>query len=168
MSVILVSPAGTKQIDTHNCFLWSLIFGPFYFASVGVWDTAVISFVLAVVSGGISVLVYPFFTEKIIISSYKKRGWIIKDSGNAAQSIAGGMSLGNCESCGREIDMRSCSKFDCRYCTNCQDQETAHLKPYGQVREEMVAGYLNKGKTKEEAEKLADELMPKLTRWKVK
>jgi Putative zinc ribbon domain len=169
MSVVLVSPAGTKQIDTHNCFMWSLIFGPFYFASVGVWDTAVISFILAVVSGGISVLVYPFFTEKIVISSYTKRGWKIKPRNDLQGMSVEGMSLGNCESCGMPIDIHSCSKLDCRYCVYCQDQKTGHLKPYGQVREESIAALMErKGMSKAEAEKMTEELMAKLNRWKVK
>jgi len=78
MNVILVSPAGQKEIELSHVFLWTLLCGPFYFAYLGMWDSAIVSGVLAVLSGGISVLIYPFFAEKIIVEVYKKKGWKIK------------------------------------------------------------------------------------------
>jgi len=78
MAVIMVSPTGNKEIDLRNVFLRTLFFGPFYFAYLGIWDSAVVSGILAVCSGGISVLIYPFFAEKIIVQVYQKKGWTIK------------------------------------------------------------------------------------------
>jgi hypothetical protein len=78
MTKVLVSPAGQKQIVLDRVFLWSLLFGPFYFAYVGVWETALISGVLAVLSGGLSVLAYPFFAEYMVIEYYRKKGWTVK------------------------------------------------------------------------------------------
>lgn len=78
MAVILVSPTGHKEIELSNIFLWTLFFGPFYFAYLDIWDSAIVSGILAVCSGGISVLIYPFFAEKIIVQTYLKRGWTIK------------------------------------------------------------------------------------------
>ncbi len=78
MAVILVSPAGQREIVLSRVFLWALIFGPFYFAYLGIWDSAIVSGILAFISGGISVLIYPFFAEYIIIEAYKKKGWKVK------------------------------------------------------------------------------------------
>jgi hypothetical protein len=78
MAVILVSPTGKKEVNLDKVFLWSLIFGPFYFAYLGIWDSALVSGILAVISGGISILIYPFFAERIIVETYKKQGWQIK------------------------------------------------------------------------------------------
>lgn len=71
-----------------------------------------------------------------------------------------------CESCGMPLEENSVSKKDGRYCIYCQDQETGELKS----REAVRAGSINAtmkfmGKTKEEAEKMADEKMPTLPRW---
>jgi hypothetical protein len=77
MAVILVSPAGQKEIVLSRVFIWSLLFGPFYFAYLGIWDSAVVSGILAVISGGISIMIYPFFAERIIVETYLKKGWKI-------------------------------------------------------------------------------------------
>ena len=79
MAVVLVSPAGQREIVLSRVFLWSLLFGPFYFAYLGIWDSAVVSGILAVFSGGISILIYPFFAERIIVETYLKKGWKIKE-----------------------------------------------------------------------------------------
>jgi len=79
MSVILVQPYTGKEISLRNAFFWSLLLGPFYFARKGLWDSAALSLILAVISGGISVLIYPFFTEQIIVQTYLKKGWKIKE-----------------------------------------------------------------------------------------
>jgi len=79
MSIILVSPAAGKEICLSRVFLWTLLFGPFYFGYLGIWDSAILAFILAVFSGGISVVIYPFFAEKIIVETYLKRGWKIKE-----------------------------------------------------------------------------------------
>jgi hypothetical protein len=166
MKAILVSPLGDKKIDLKNSFWWSLCFGPFYFASVGLWSTAIISFFLAVISGGISVLIYPFFTEKIITSYYMNMGWKKQDPQDAMKNAMGGFA---CESCGMPMDLNTISKRDIRYCFHCQDPKTGALKPYGQVRSDSIDALMRiMGKTKEEAEKTADDAMLKLPRWKVK
>lgn len=72
-----------------------------------------------------------------------------------------------CESCGMPLDEKTTSKFDGRYCIYCQDQETGALKTYEQVREGSIGAAMKlMGKTREEAQKMADEMMPKLPRWK--
>lgn len=75
--------------------------------------------------------------------------------------------MGSCQSCGMPLADKTTSKFDGRYCIYCQNQETGDLKTYEQVREGSVgAAMRSMGKTKEEAEKMADDMMPKLLRWK--
>lgn len=62
--------------ETNKSWLWALLFGCFYFAKHGVWPHVFISFFLAVFTGGISWLIYPFFTKDIIRKCYLKKGWI--------------------------------------------------------------------------------------------
>lgn len=72
-----------------------------------------------------------------------------------------------CESCGMPLDASSISKFDPRYCVYCQDQDNGKLRPYEQVREGCIGAAMRlMSKTKEEAEKLADDMLPNLPRWK--
>jgi len=78
MAVILESPTGQRKIDLSNVFLWTLLFGSFYFAYLGIWDSAIVSGILAVFSGGISILIYPFFAKRIIVETYLKKGWKVK------------------------------------------------------------------------------------------
>jgi hypothetical protein len=52
-----------------------LLFGPFYFAIKGIWSHAIISFVLACATVGISWLIYPFWAKRIVEASYLRRGW---------------------------------------------------------------------------------------------
>ena len=73
----------------------------------------------------------------------------------------------SCISCGMPIDEKTISKKDGRYCIYCQDQKTDALKTFEQVREGSIGAAMKlMGKTKAEAEKMADEMMPKLPRWK--
>ncbi len=72
-----------------------------------------------------------------------------------------------CESCGMPLEEGTTSKHDKRYCIYCQNQETGELKTYEQVKEGSIAAAMKlMGKTKEEAETMADEMMPNLPRWK--
>lgn len=72
-----------------------------------------------------------------------------------------------CESCGMPLDEKTTSKFDNRYCIYCQDQHTGKLKTYEEVREGSIGATIKlMGKTRTEAEKIANEMLPKLPRWK--
>jgi hypothetical protein len=56
--------------------------------------------------------------------------------------------------------------FDGRYCIHCQNQESGELASKEQVREGSIQALMRlQGKSREEAEKIADETMPKLPRW---
>jgi hypothetical protein len=65
------------------------------------------------------------------------------------------------------LEENTTSIFDTRYCVYCQDQQTGALKSKEEVREGSVGAAVRlMGKTRKEAEQMADELMPKLPRWK--
>jgi hypothetical protein len=72
-----------------------------------------------------------------------------------------------CESCGMPLGEDTTSKLDGRYCVYCQDQESGELKSKQEVREGSIGAAMRlMGKSREEAEKMADEMMPKLRRWR--
>jgi len=72
-----------------------------------------------------------------------------------------------CESCGMPLDEKTTSKFDDRYCIHCQDQQSGDLATKEQVKEGSINAAMQfMGKTREEAEKMADEMMPELPRWR--
>ena len=74
--------------------------------------------------------------------------------------------MNQCESCGMPMDENIASKIEAKYCIFCQNQETGELKTFEQVREGSIGAAIKlMGKTREEAEKMADEMMPKLPRW---
>lgn len=58
--------------EPKNSFLWCLLFGCFYFMVRGIWTHAVISILLAIITYGISWLIYPFFAKKIAMNHWKK------------------------------------------------------------------------------------------------
>ena len=65
------------------------------------------------------------------------------------------------------LEKKNISKYDSRYCIYCQNQENGKLKSFEEVRSGSIdAAVRLMNKTKEEAEKIADEMMPKLPRWK--
>ncbi|MCA9392251.1 hypothetical protein KC614_03550 [candidate division WWE3 bacterium] len=73
----------------------------------------------------------------------------------------------NCESCGMPLDEFVVSHMDNRYCMHCQDQETGDMAAFDDVREQsIIAAVELLNKTREEAEELADEMLPQLPRWK--
>jgi hypothetical protein len=57
-------------------WLWTLIFGFFYFAYKGVWRHAIIGLLLGFCTFGISWLIYPFFAKGIVANNYRRMGWI--------------------------------------------------------------------------------------------
>ena len=70
------NPANGYEENVGHAWLWCLLFGCFYFAVKGVWTHAVASFVLALLTFGLSWLVYPFFARGAVERNYLRRGWI--------------------------------------------------------------------------------------------
>ena len=78
---------------------------------------------------------------------------------------AGAMT--QCESCGMPLDEEATSRVDGRYCIYCQDQESGDLASRENVREGSIQAAMRMmGKSRQEAERMADDLMPKLPRWR--
>lgn len=66
-----------RYIETANYpWLWCLLFGPFYFASKGCWFHAVLACVLAPLTFGISILIYPCLAAGIVDRAYLRAGWV--------------------------------------------------------------------------------------------
>jgi hypothetical protein len=65
-----------EEASSSLSWLWVLLFGPFYWIVRGIWKHAVLSFLLALFTFGISHLIYPFFTYSILKAHYLKNGWI--------------------------------------------------------------------------------------------
>jgi hypothetical protein len=71
----LVNPTNGLRKETIP-FLWTFIFGGFYFIAHGIWTHALISLLLAIPTFGISWLFYPFFAKSIVLNYYLKMGWV--------------------------------------------------------------------------------------------
>lgn len=75
--------------------------------------------------------------------------------------------MSSCDSCGMPLEANTTSKFDGRYCIYCQNQDTGFLKTFEEVKAGSIGAAIKfMGKTQAEAEQLAEEMLPKLPRWK--
>ena len=70
-----VNPANGHVERINDAWAWVLVFGCFYFAVKGVWSHALIGLILALMTGGLSWLVYPFFAARIMRTFYLRKGW---------------------------------------------------------------------------------------------
>jgi len=70
------NPANGYTETISSPGLWTFLFGCFYFGAKGIWVHAAASLVLAVMTAGISWLVYPFFASRFIRQHYLRSGWI--------------------------------------------------------------------------------------------
>jgi hypothetical protein len=68
-------PLNQHTVRVRAPRLWTLLFGPLYLAYQGAWSQALISTLVALVSGGVSWLVYPFFAPRIVRTAYLHQGW---------------------------------------------------------------------------------------------
>lgn len=64
----------TVRIEAPRFF--TFLFGPLYFAAHGIWSHAVVSFVAAVFTFGLSWLVYPWFAPSILERAYLGNDWV--------------------------------------------------------------------------------------------
>lgn len=80
------NPANGYVEEVRLAWFWSLLFGFFYFAVKGIWTHAVAGLVLALLTFGISWLVYPFFAQQIVERHYLRRGWIPVEARNSIQT----------------------------------------------------------------------------------
>jgi len=70
----------TESYNTTKSPIWCALFGPFYWLVRRNWFHAVLSVVPAIFTYGLSNIVYAFFANKVNISDYGKKGWVIKDT----------------------------------------------------------------------------------------
>lgn len=75
MALIYQNPENGYTQSSSLPFLWSFLFGWMYFAVKGIWSHALISLVLAVITFGVSIFIYPFFTKGILENHYESKGW---------------------------------------------------------------------------------------------
>jgi hypothetical protein len=62
--------------EVGHAGFWCLIFGFFYLAYKGAWTAAAIGFGLAIITGGLSWFILPFFARGMVSKGYLQRGWI--------------------------------------------------------------------------------------------
>jgi hypothetical protein len=75
MLMVFHNPQNGYEEEVTCPGLWTFLFGPLYFAMRGVWTHAVLSFVLAIVTWGLSWLVYPFAARDLMRTHYLRKGW---------------------------------------------------------------------------------------------
>lgn len=72
---IFNNPKTGENVNISIAWLWTLLFGSFYFMFKGNWKHFFISFFAACFTAGISWLIYPFFAKKIMRNYYLEKGW---------------------------------------------------------------------------------------------
>ncbi|HCR13018.1 hypothetical protein [Solidesulfovibrio sp.] len=70
-----VDPASGRVVRFEYAWLWTLLFGPLYFAWRGAWLHAAICLAAAVATVGLSWLVYPFLAARLLRRHYLCRGF---------------------------------------------------------------------------------------------
>lgn len=70
-----VDPVTGRTERIAWAWLWTLLFGPAYFAYKGAWFHAVASFVALLLTLGLSWLVYPFLAARLLRKHYLHQGW---------------------------------------------------------------------------------------------
>lgn len=75
MAMIYENPANGYREESSAPWLWTLLFGLFYFAVKGIWKHVFISLFLACFTFGISWFFYPFFAGNIVRTHYLRKGW---------------------------------------------------------------------------------------------
>lgn len=75
MTIKFKNPSNGFIEESTYPWLWCLLFGTFYFIFKGIWIHAALSFIIAMFTGGLSWLIYPFFAKRILLMHYNKIGW---------------------------------------------------------------------------------------------
>jgi hypothetical protein len=74
--VVFRNPVNNYVEEISIPWLWTLLFGPIYFAIKGIWTHFIAGILLGILTCGISWLFYPFFAKGIIRKHYLRKGWI--------------------------------------------------------------------------------------------
>ena len=75
-ATVFREPATGKTVNIANAGLWTLLFGCFYFLLRGVYTHALISAGAAIITAGISWLIYPFFAQNIVRNHMVRERWV--------------------------------------------------------------------------------------------
>lgn len=75
LNAVYINPKTKRPLDVGTAPVYSALFGFFYFARHGVWKHAWRGAVLAVVTGGMSWLIYPIYAEGIMRRTLISRNW---------------------------------------------------------------------------------------------
>ena len=70
-----INPVNGYIEEATAPWLWTLLFGPIYFAVKGIWTHFAAGILLGLVTYGISWLIYPFFANGIVKTHYFRKGW---------------------------------------------------------------------------------------------
>lgn len=74
-----------QTLELSRPWLWTLLFGPSYFAGKGVWHHVALGALLGFATFGWSWFVYPFFASAIMRAHLLRRGWEeVRDDAGAA------------------------------------------------------------------------------------
>ena len=68
-------PLNHHVVRVRTPWLWTFLFGPLYLAFHEAWGHAIVSFVVACATVGLSWVVYPFFARGIVRNAYLRKGW---------------------------------------------------------------------------------------------
>jgi hypothetical protein len=66
----------TLRVERSSTFFLTLLFGCFYLAYKEAWLHAAIALLLAFVTYGLSWIIYPFFAYRVIVDTYRRKGWV--------------------------------------------------------------------------------------------
>ena len=75
MAIVYENPANSYRETSPASWAWTLFFGGFYFAAKGIWKHFFLYMLAAVLTLGISWLVYPFLAGGIVRTHYLQKGW---------------------------------------------------------------------------------------------
>lgn len=67
---------GAIESVSELAWLWVLLFGFFYFTYKRIWIQVFAHILFAIVTFGLSWLIYPFLAADLIRKHYLKRGWV--------------------------------------------------------------------------------------------
>lgn len=70
------NPANGHIESAEHAFILCLLFGTFYFLAKGIMTHAILSALLAIMTFGVSWLIYPLFAPRIVATNYLRRGWL--------------------------------------------------------------------------------------------
>jgi len=128
----LVNPTNGVRRQTIP-FLWTLIFGGFYFIAHGIWTHALISIVLAIPTFGVTWLIYPFFAKSIVLNHYLKMGWVEAPEYERMinEGIAPSTWLGTRQPSKQEPERQQLIKVRCGKCSSLNDENSKFCSSCG-------------------------------------